>query len=80
MAGARGALVVGLIVIATSSADRDGVATVVVKVEESLDFAGEAGDIIVPGVVGVIGTVGTVLWAVITPVVSAVVIGTIVTD
>lgn len=73
-------MVVGLIVIATSSADRDGVATVVVKVEESLDFAGEAGDIIVPGVVGVIGTVGTVLWAVITPVVSAVVIGTIVTD
>ena len=46
----------------------------------SSDLAGEAGDIIVPGVVGVIGTVGTVLWAVITPVVSAVVIGTIVTD
>ena len=80
MAGARGALVVGLIVIATSTTDRDGVATMVVKVKESLNFARETSDIVVPGVVCVVGTVSAVFWAIITPVVSAVVIGTIVTD
>lgn len=73
-------MVVGLIVITAGTTDRDGVATVVAKVKESFDLAGEAADIVVPCVVGIVGTVGTVLWAVITPVVSAVVIGAIVTD